>query len=173
MLSDGDGHRVAFDWRGANALRPCLKHVNIVSAEKGIGANEDFEDITCRDWRKMRPAGPHFLSDSMELIIQAEKEHNEGRMTQTRFNSLCQSSGLWVAPLGLLADRVLRQHIAWSSVITVDWVHTMLQDGVLSVELWLYFRKLEDKGACTNNAIMEFFKNGWGFPADARTMRHE
>ena len=169
VLSDGDGHRIAFDWRGANALRPCLKHVNVVSKRSGVGGNDGYEDITCRDWRKMRTAGPHFLADAMELVIQAEKEYEEGRMTQGRFMAICQSSGLWAAPLGLLADRALRLHIRWSDVITMDWMHTMLQDGVLHVEFWLFFRKLLERGDCDNNTLMNFFKNGWGFPSHTRT----
>ena len=169
VLSDGDGHRIAFDWRGANALRPCLKHVNVVSKRSGVGGNDGYEDITCRDWRKMRTAGPHFLADAMELVIQAEKEYEEGRMTQGRFMAICQSSGLWAAPLGLLADRALRLHIPWSDVITMDWMHTMLQDGVLHVEFWLFYRKLLERGDCDNNTLMNFFKHGWGFPSHTRT----
>ena len=29
LLSDGDGHRTALDWRGAQCLKPCVKHFNV------------------------------------------------------------------------------------------------------------------------------------------------
>ena len=29
LLSDGDGHRTAMDWRGAQCLKPCVKHFNV------------------------------------------------------------------------------------------------------------------------------------------------
>lgn len=30
VLADGDGHRVAFDWRGQGSLTPCIKHHNVL-----------------------------------------------------------------------------------------------------------------------------------------------
>ena len=30
VLADGDGHRLAFDWRGQGSLTPCLKHHNVL-----------------------------------------------------------------------------------------------------------------------------------------------
>jgi len=29
MLSDGDGLRMAFEWKGASGLKPCIKHYNV------------------------------------------------------------------------------------------------------------------------------------------------
>jgi len=29
LLSDGDGLRMVFDWKGASGLKPCLKHYNV------------------------------------------------------------------------------------------------------------------------------------------------
>ena len=29
LLSDGDGHRIAFDWKGHASLKPCFKHFNV------------------------------------------------------------------------------------------------------------------------------------------------
>ena len=29
LLSDGDGHRMGLDWKGASALKPCIKHFNV------------------------------------------------------------------------------------------------------------------------------------------------
>jgi hypothetical protein len=29
LLSDGDGLRMAFDWKGASSLKPCFKHYNV------------------------------------------------------------------------------------------------------------------------------------------------
>ncbi len=30
VLADGDGHAEIFDWKGASALKPCIKHWNVV-----------------------------------------------------------------------------------------------------------------------------------------------
>ena len=29
VLADGEGHMMAFDWKGASALKPCLRHFNV------------------------------------------------------------------------------------------------------------------------------------------------
>ena len=29
VLADGEGHMKAFDWKGAGALKPCLRHFNV------------------------------------------------------------------------------------------------------------------------------------------------
>lgn len=29
VLADGEGHMKAFDWKGASALKPCLRHFNV------------------------------------------------------------------------------------------------------------------------------------------------
>ena len=55
LLSDGDGLRSGLNWNGANSLRPCLKHDNIVSKRSGL-AGDGFVDITCTDHRAMRLA---------------------------------------------------------------------------------------------------------------------
>ena len=29
LLTDGDGHRMSYDWKGASSLKPCVKHFNV------------------------------------------------------------------------------------------------------------------------------------------------
>ena len=33
LLTDGDGHRQALDWKGASSLKPCFKHFNVFKKE--------------------------------------------------------------------------------------------------------------------------------------------
>ena len=30
VLADGEGHMVAWDWKGAGALKACVKHANVL-----------------------------------------------------------------------------------------------------------------------------------------------
>lgn len=42
ILADGEGHMKAFDWKGASALKPCLKHGNVtkkVGRSRGSGTS--------------------------------------------------------------------------------------------------------------------------------------
>ena len=36
LLSDGDGHRMGWDWRGAASLKPCWKHFNVFRKDSGL-----------------------------------------------------------------------------------------------------------------------------------------
>ena len=33
LLSDGDGHRIAYDWRGSSSMKPCIKHTNVLKKD--------------------------------------------------------------------------------------------------------------------------------------------
>lgn len=30
VLADGDGHQKVWDWKGASALKPCMRHTNVL-----------------------------------------------------------------------------------------------------------------------------------------------
>ncbi len=36
VLSDGDGIRMCYDWKGAASLKPCWKHFNVVRKALGL-----------------------------------------------------------------------------------------------------------------------------------------
>lgn len=36
VLADGDGHAKLWNWRGASALKPCVKHTNVMKKDFGI-----------------------------------------------------------------------------------------------------------------------------------------
>ena len=36
LLSDGDGLRMAFGWKGAGGLRACLRHCNVLKKKAAI-----------------------------------------------------------------------------------------------------------------------------------------
>ena len=44
VLADGEGHMKAFDWKGASALKPCVKHTNVIKKvrrSRGSGTSGD------------------------------------------------------------------------------------------------------------------------------------
>ena len=51
LLSDGDGHRQALDWKGANGLKPCIKHVNVLKKDRVGTAMGTFLDC---EWLGLR-----------------------------------------------------------------------------------------------------------------------
>lgn len=40
VLSDGDGHQKAWDWKGASSLKPCLKHYNVYKKAEPLPLDE-------------------------------------------------------------------------------------------------------------------------------------
>lgn len=60
---------------------------------------------------------------------------------------------------GLAFDRRLRE-LDWWSCVTIDWVHTLLQDGAFTVEVWLMCDAIGAPGA----NLKEFWEQSWEFP---------
>ena len=73
----------------------------------------------------------------MDLCIAASAARTAGTMTSGRRDEVHKCAGLHANPLGLLADRDLREHFHVNEVIRYDWVHTALQDGFLNTETYL------------------------------------
>ncbi len=44
VLADGDGHMQAWDWKGASALRCCVKHANVL---KKVTSTTHWHDDRC------------------------------------------------------------------------------------------------------------------------------
>ena len=57
-----------------------------------------------------------------------------GNMYKTRFNELEQTSGMKYNPEGIGMDVVLRPLVCPHEASTYDWVHTLFQDGVMTLE---------------------------------------
>ena len=136
LLSDGDGLRMALDWRGANAVRPCFKHSNIVSRRSDL-AEGGFVDITCSNASLMRRAAPTYLEELMDLCLAADIAWTQGTMSRSRRDDVQKCTGLHANAHGLLADRVLRECFHVGEVARYDWMHSALQDGFLNTETYL------------------------------------
>ena len=52
---DGDGFRMAYDRRGANAMKPCFRHGNVLAKGSDIASrNPAFVEISCADLQSSR-----------------------------------------------------------------------------------------------------------------------
>ena len=50
MLADGDGLRLAFEWKGAAGLKCCPRHWNVLKLDSDLaGRNHTFVEIDCSD----------------------------------------------------------------------------------------------------------------------------
>ena len=109
LLSDGDGHRQALDWKGASSLKPCFKHFNVF--EKGSCLSHrrpGFVEVTCSVPSEFRSWSPRQVYNAVDTLAAARSRVEAGLMTKADFGELEVSMGLNYNPLGLLASTALR-----------------------------------------------------------------
>jgi hypothetical protein len=69
LLSDGDGHRMGWDWKGASSLKPCWKHFNVFKKDSGLAHRmPGYVEIDCSDpacLRSWSASEVYFAADSV------------------------------------------------------------------------------------------------------------
>ena len=167
VLADLDGHRMAFDAKGAGGLRPCLFHPHVVKLGSELtGVDETFVEISCSDPSRFGRARSKDIYADVDLLAVARQRATDGLMTWGRFYNLEKTLGLNHAPHGVFSDVHLRRHVDFASVLTIDWVHCMLADGVFPIEVCLMISAAE--GIVTMKDLESYMKHGWVFPVASR-----
>ena len=162
LISDGDGLKKAFAWRGASSMRPCFKHDNVL--RKGSGLLERLPrgwfEIThgvAADFH-LRRAGDFF--DSADKVAAACRRMDSGRLGIGMFNEICKSEAL------NYHEQALPWRFSLRCMVYVafyyDWVHTMLQDGPLNIELFEYLNLCRD--FVWFDVVREWLQLPWVFP---------
>jgi hypothetical protein len=127
-----------------------------------------YVEITCTDPScfKSWPAGE--LAVMVDMLGAASERVEAGTMSNGKYLQLSQSIGVNWNPFGLIADLRLRPHVDPIGVMTYDWVHNMLQDGVFSAEAGAFIKACEPLGI-SRAGIHDFLKDeAWMFPMFAK-----
>jgi hypothetical protein len=86
LLSDGDGHRMGWDWKGAASLKPCWKHFNVFRKDSGLAHRmPGYVEIDCSDpalLRSWTASEVYFAADS---VAAAAAKVAAGTMTKGDF----------------------------------------------------------------------------------------
>ena len=165
VLSDGDGLRLGFNWKGASGMKPCIRHHNVFSRESDMCARrEGYCDITCSDPSAFQMWEKEDLETTVDTLAAAIGRAESGTMTRKRLNDLQKVVGFNAATAGVLADRRLRG-IDWPQVITYDWVHAALQDGLVTTELFCFMKAASAKAGFSASQWEQHLKRQWSFPA--------
>ena len=172
MISDGDGIRSAFNWKGASSTKPCLLHYNVFSRDSDlVHRAEGNVEITCHDPKLFK----HWVDDGLEKVVDfislAHQRVERGEWTKKRFADLQQVCGMNFAYGGLLNDVALRSKIRFLDVIRYDWMHCALQSGTVTNEIWLFFNACKCKAGLPFAAVETFLKSGWSFVEHHRAKR--
>lgn len=136
IVADGEGFELLYQWRGASSMRPCLRHWNMVPCGSGIAhRSEDFQELSCADPSKMF-ALKH--SDYIELagtVVHDKTRKEAGVISNAEYKRTLKASGFNCTIEGFLMCVQLMSRIDVARCLTLDWMHTALQDGFLTVEL--------------------------------------
>ena len=140
-------------------------HPKVVKLGSGISEIDDsFVEVSCCDTTRFGSASSRDIYEAADLLTAARRRVVDGMMTKGRFQNLEKTLGLNHAPHGIFCDVLLRSEIDFASVYTVDWVHCMLQDGVMTLESYLLVCAADP--AVSMQDLETYMKsNGWCFPA--------
>ena len=132
-MSDGDGLRKGLGWKGASGLRASIIHSNMLKKGSDLAWRaRGFVEITCCDHRLLHKTTPEEFRNSCDLVAAAHARHRDGEITKTLLENIEKTEGIRYVPGGLAYDLRLRR-LGFFEAITVDWVHTWLQEESL---LW-------------------------------------
>lgn len=113
VLSDGDGLRQAWDWKGASSLHPCFKHPNVFRLGSDLAARRPgYVEMDCFDVCKFRSWSAAELFSAADTVAEAENRMLDSRITKTMFNEIEQSLGLNSNKHGMLMSPMFRPDLS-------------------------------------------------------------
>ena len=135
IIADGDGHRMTMCWKGARGLKPSLIHSNVLMKEHPLLESlSDHVDICCHDVEKFKVRTSADFALSAETIRAAHELRQTRHLTQELYKEIEKSEGFTFSALGVPWDEELLGHVDVFSAVAMDWVHSALSDGSMSVE---------------------------------------
>lgn len=160
IISDGDGLRKGFNWKGASSMRPCFIHDNCL--KKGSCLNmPGWYEITHACARDFTVRSSNDLYDSCDKIEAAHRRWRHGGITKSLFENICKSEALNFHPQALLWRMSLRSP-DFLDKFRYDWCHTLLQDGPMQKDLDLYLAACSDVVGLDD--VKDWMQLDWLFP---------
>ena len=109
LLSEGDGHRLAWDWKGASSLKPCLKHFNVFKLGSDLaGRMRGYVEIGCADVTQFRSWTADQMFVAADSVASASTRALAGTITKAMQHEIEQSVGLNHNQFGLLMSPTMR-----------------------------------------------------------------
>ena len=166
LFSDGDGLRAALDWKGASGLKPCFRHWNVVSKNSdmvGRDVANEYVDICCADPRRFRLWAPGEQEVTIDMLCEGKRRVEAGTWTQARLDNLEKGCGFRANEHGLMANVEIRELFWAGDVSMFDWMHSALQNGTITDEVYLYSKACKNVGH-SSREIEAFLRSGWATP---------
>jgi len=113
LLSDGDGFRMCWDWKGASSTKPCWKHFNVFRKGSHLAHRKPgYCEIDCTNpaaFRSWSAAQVYKVADS---LVAAATQVSARAMTKGNWHDLEVSLGMNTNKKGLLMSMSLRPRAA-------------------------------------------------------------
>ena len=165
LFSDGDGLRSGLDWKGASGTKPCFCHWNVLNKESDLIEMDDatYVDITCSSPARFKRWTQDELYATVDMVNAAWRRVQAGTMSNAALHRLEQATGYNATPFGILADVELRTSLNVYSKTKYDWMHSMLQNGTLTEEIYLFTQACNELGY-RHHQLADYLKSEWVFP---------
>lgn len=109
LITDGDGWRLAFDWKGASSHRPCFRHFNVLRKNSDLAwRRPGYCEVTCTNPAAMKPWAAVDIYSAVDVLAGALDRVSAGTMTMASYKELETAYGLRFNRDGLLAAADLR-----------------------------------------------------------------
>jgi len=166
-MSDGDGMRMAYLWKGASGLKACLKHSNVLKRNSDLADRvPGHVEITCHDPTKFVEHTTQSFHASVDLVAEAHQrlQAHPDAISVGLVERIEKTEGFNYHPKALPYDQILRQgNVDIFAASRLDWVHSALQDGCMSIECHKLITASEaaDRGGYTE--VEAHLKKPWEF----------
>ena len=169
LLSDGDGLRLALQWMGQGCMKPCFRHRNVFRKGSDMcPTRDDYVEITCGEPAMMSLWREGEFREAIDFIVDADNRRMSGEITKAKLEQTQRTFGFRATGDGLLSSSTLRPLMAFQDVLRYDWVHTFLQDGLVTNEAWLLISGAENAGVASQQQLHDFLKEDWIVPMHRR-----
>lgn len=122
-------------------------------------------EITCPDARAFKQWSRAEFNRAIAVVEEAGQRCDRGTMSKAAFADVEVALGFRRNSFGVVADTELCELVRPEESFTYDWCHTMLQGGVLTVEV----EGVLEASAADRAALKAFLSDQrWCFPAQTK-----
>ena len=162
VLADGDGWRQLFEAKGASGIRVCPKCGNVVSRRDLLAhapKGSPLVDCSCADVGAFALHNFDSVHKGIKLLFRNKAAYYSGKMTKTSMLETEKAFGFSPTVEGIWGNIEVARMLNLPVVLTFDWVHCVLENGVLSFEVNKYM------DACDSSSLasLEHFVKAWSF----------
>ena len=122
-----------------------------------------YTELCETDHTKFRSWSASDVYTAVDVIAAAAQRYENGTMSKAMFDELQQAYGLNWHCHGLLSNKELRPFLDPVQAMTWDWVHNMLQHGVLTHEVSLLLAACKSVGVMRSDVELFLQDTSWQF----------